>query len=57
MHKKTKVKYQPAPAVPYIELTITVNGEKLAVVLKFSYLGSTLSRTVTFTEDVIYRIA
>ena len=44
--KKTEVVYQPAPGKPYSEPTITVNGQKLQVVDKFTYLGSTLSRTV-----------
>ena len=44
--KKTKVVHQPAPGKPYSEPTITVNGQKLQVVDKFTYLGSTLSRAV-----------
>ena len=28
--QKTEVFYQPAPAVPYTDLTVTVGGEKLA---------------------------
>ena len=37
-HKKTEVVYQPAPGQPYSEPTITVNGQKLLVVDKFTYL-------------------
>ena len=44
--KKTEVVHQPAPGKPYSEPTITVNGQKLQVVDKFTYLGSTLSRAV-----------
>ena len=44
--KKTEVVYQPAPGKPYNEPAITVNGQKLKVVDKFTYLGSTLSRAV-----------
>ena len=44
--KKTEVVYQPAPGKPYSETTITVNGQRLQVVDKFTYLGSTLSRAV-----------
>ena len=40
--KKTKVVYQPAPGKPYKEPTITVKGQRLQVVDKFTYLGSTL---------------
>ena len=44
--KKTSTKYtnQPAPGKPYKEPTITVKGQRLQVVHKFTYLGSTLSR-------------
>ena len=40
--KKTEVVYQPAPGKPYKEPTITVKGQRLQVVDKFIYLGSTL---------------
>ena len=50
--KKTKVVHQPAPGKPYNEPTITVNGQKLKVVDKFTYLGSTLSRAVHIDEEV-----
>ena len=36
---------------------ITVNGEKLKVVDKFTYLGSTLSRAVHIDDEVTARIA
>ena len=54
---KTKVVHQPAPEKPYNEPTINVNGEKLKVVDKFTYLGSTLSRAVHIDDDVTARIA
>ena len=41
--KKTEVVYQWAPGKPYNEPTITVKGQRLQLVDKFSYLGSTLS--------------
>ena len=44
--KKTKVVYQPAPGKPYKKPTITVKGQRLQVVDKFTYLGSTLPRVV-----------
>ena len=44
--KKTEIVYQPAPGKPYKEPTITVKGQRLQVVDKFTYLGSTLSRVV-----------
>ena len=48
--KMTEVMHKPAPTVPYIEHTVTVGSVKLAVADKFTYLGSSLSRTVTINE-------
>ena len=42
---------------PYNEPTITVNGQKLKVVDKFTYLGSTLSRAVHIDDEITARIA
>ena len=50
--KKTEVVYQPAPGKPYKEPTITVKGQRLQVVEKFTYLGSTLSRVVHIDDEV-----
>ena len=55
--KKTEVVYQPAPGKPYKEPTITVKGQQLQVVDKFTYLGSTLSRVVHIDNEVNARIA
>ena len=55
--KKTEVVYQPAPGKPYKEPTITVKGQSLQVVDKFTYLGSTLSRVVHIDDEVNARIA
>ena len=55
--KKTEVAYQPAPGKPYKEPTITVKGQRLQVVDKFTYLGSTLSRVVHIDDEVNARIA
>ena len=55
--KKTKIVYQPAPGKPYKEPTITVKGQRLQVVDKFTYLGSTLSRVVHIDDKVNARIA
>ena len=44
--KKTEIVYQPAPGKPFKESTITVKVQRLQVVDKFTYLGSTLSRVV-----------
>ena len=55
--KKTEVVYHPAPGKPYKEPTITVKGQRLHVVDKFTYLGSTLSRIVHIDDAVHARIA
>ena len=55
--KKTEVVDQPAHGKPYSEPTITVNGHKLPVVDKFSYLGSTLFRAVHIDDEVTARTA
>ena len=55
--KKTEVVYQPAPGKPYKEPTITVKGQRLQVVDKFTYFGSTLSRVVHIDDEVNARIA
>ena len=55
--KKTEVMHQPAPAVPYTEPSITVHGQRLAVVDKLVYLGSTPSRSINIDEEVAYRLA
>ena len=55
--KKTEVVYQSAPGKPYKEPTITVKGQRLQVVDKFTYLGCTLSRVVHIDDEVNARIA
>ena len=55
--KKTEVLHQPAPGKPYVEPNITVNGQRLSAVNRFTYLGSTLSQNVTIDEEVNARIA
>ena len=55
--KKTEVVYQPAPGKSYKEPTITVKGQRLQVVDKVTYLGSTLSRVVHIDDEVNVRIA
>ena len=55
--KTTEVVYQPSPGKPYKEPTITVKGQRLQVVDKFTYLRSTLSRAVHIDDEVNARIA
>ena len=47
---KSEVVYQPAPGKPYKEPTVTVKGQRLQVVDKFTYLGSILSRVLHIDE-------
>ena len=54
--KKTEVVYHQAPGKPYEEPTITEKGQRLQVVDKFTYLGSTLSRVVHIDDEVNIRI-
>ena len=55
--KKTEVVYQLAPGKPYKEPAITVKGQRLQAVDKFTNLGSTLSRVVHIDDEVNARIA
>ena len=55
--KKTEVVHRPAPGKPYNEPSITVKGQKLKIVDKFTYLGSTLSRAVHIDDEVTARIS
>ena len=55
--KKTEVLHQPTPGKPYVEPNITVNGQRLSAVNRFTYLGSTLSQNVTIDDEVNVRIA
>ena len=55
--KKTEVMHQPAPGKAYIEPSISVDGHRLNVVDKFTYLGSTLSRNVVIDDEVNARLA
>lgn len=55
--QKTEVMYQPAPGKQYADPNIHVNGERMNTVEKFTYLGSTLSRSVVIDDEVNARIA
>ena len=47
-----RLKNQPAPGKPYKEPTITVKGQRLQAIEKFTYLESTLSRVVHIDDEV-----
>jgi len=55
--KKTVLMYQPAPGESYYEPAIYVYGQKLAVVNRFVYLGSTLNMTGTLDDEICFRIS
>ena len=55
--KKTKIVHQPSPGKPNTEPTIIVNEQKLKVVDKFTYMGSTLSRAVRINVEISAKIA
>ena len=55
--KTTEVVYQLAPGIPNIEPTVTVNGQRLQIVVKCTCLGSTLSRAAHVDVEVTARIA
>ena len=48
---------QSASGKSYKEPTYTLKGQRLQVVDKFTYLGSTLSRVVHIDDEVSARIA
>ena len=48
---------QPAPGKPYAETNITVNGQGLNAVNRFTYLGSTLSQNATTHDEVNVELA
>ena len=54
--KKTEVVYQTAPGKPYKKPTITVKGQRLQRVDKFTYLGSILAKFVHIDDEVNARI-
>jgi len=49
--------YQPAPGKDYSSPAFTIKGQLLPVVDKFTYLGSTLSRSVHIDDEVVNRIS
>ena len=48
----TEVLHQPAPGKPYVEPNITVNGQRLNTVNRFTYRGNTLSQNATIDDEV-----
>ena len=57
MASMTEVLHQHAQGKTDIEPNITVNGQRLNAVNKFTYLGSTLSQNATIDDEVNVRIA
>ena len=42
--------HQPAPGKPYVEPNITIKGQQLKVVEKFTYLGNTHSKSIVMDD-------
>ena len=55
--KKPEAVYHQAPGKPYNEPTIIVNGHRLHVVDKVTYIRSTLSRAVHIDDEFTARFA
>ena len=49
---KTEVLHQPAPGSTYTAPSIKCDGQTLPAVDKFTYLGSTLSRSANLDDEV-----
>lgn len=49
--------HQPEPNKTYVEPDIYINSQRLKAVDMFTYLGSTLSRTVHIDDEVNIGIA
>lgn len=56
-NNKTEVMYQLCPGKPHVKPDITVNGEVLNNVDKFTYLRNTLSRQADIDDEVKCRIS
>ena len=54
---KTEVLYQPAPENEYTEPNIQCNGASLVAADRFTYLGSTLSRTASLDDEISARLS
>ena len=52
--KKTEGIHKPGPGKPYVEANITINGQRLKVVEKFTYFGNTFSKC--FDDEVSVRL-
>ena len=50
--KNTEVMHQPASGKTYVEPNITIDGQPLNAVDKFTYLGSALSRNVMIDDEI-----
>lgn len=55
--KKTEVLHQPAPGEPYVAPNIYIDGHRLNVVNKFTYLGSSISDEGNMDSEIDSRIA
>ena len=49
--------HQSAPGKPYVEPNITIKGQRLKVVEKFTYLGNVLSKSIVMDDEMNTRLA
>ena len=55
--KKTEVMHQLTPGKSYVEPNITIKEQRLEVVENFTYLGSTLSKSIVMDDEENTRLA
>ena len=55
--QKTEVMHQPAPRKIYVKPNITINGQQLHTVDKFTYLGCALLKNTDTDDEVNARLA
>ena len=54
--QKRQVMHQPPPGKSYVEPNITIKGQRLKVVEKFTFLGSSLTKSIILDDDVNIRL-
>ena len=55
--KKTEMMQQPAFRKPYVEPNIAIKQQRLKRVEKFTYFGSTFSKSIVIDDEVNIRLA
>ena len=55
-NRKTEAMHHPAPGEFYVESNISINGQRINAVNKFTYLGSTLSCNIVIDDEMNTRL-